>query len=121
LARACDGDDGSRDGLHDRRLQRAGRRSGAADRGPGERPGRRHDSVVINGQFTTFQAGFSTVSFGSGITVNFITGVTLTQLTANITIDPNATVGNRDVSVTTNGTMLTLGQRLCRHCRHAGH
>ncbi|MGP8225142.1 MAG: choice-of-anchor D domain-containing protein, partial [Terracidiphilus sp.] len=65
-------------------------------------------SVVITGQFTTFQAGFSTVSMGSGITVNFITGVTLTQLTANITIASNATVGNRDVSVTTNGTTLTL-------------
>ena len=65
-------------------------------------------SVVITGQFTTFQAGFSTVNLGSGITINFITGVTLTQLTANITIATNATVGNRDVSVTTNGTTLTL-------------
>jgi hypothetical protein len=65
-------------------------------------------SVVINGQFTTFQAGFSTVSMGSGITVNFVSGVTLTQLTANITIAANATVGSRDVSVTTNGTTLTL-------------
>jgi hypothetical protein len=67
-------------------------------------------NVVINGQFTTFQAGFSTVSLGSGITVNFIpnSSVTLTQLTANITIAANATVGNRDVSVTTNGTTQTL-------------
>jgi hypothetical protein len=65
-------------------------------------------SVVITGQFTTFQAGFSTVNLGSGINVNFITGVTLTQLTANITIDQAATVGSRDVSVTTNGTTLTL-------------
>jgi hypothetical protein len=65
-------------------------------------------SVVITGQFTTFQAGFSTVSLGSGININFISGVTLTQLTANITIASNATVGSRDVSVTTNGTTLTL-------------
>ncbi len=65
-------------------------------------------SVVVNGQFTTFQAGFSTVSFGSGVTVNFISGVTTTQLTANITVASNATVGTRDVSVTTNGTTLTL-------------
>jgi hypothetical protein len=65
-------------------------------------------SVVITGQFTTFQAGFSTVDMGSGITVNFITGVTLTQLTANITIASNATVGSRDVSVTTNGSTQTL-------------
>jgi hypothetical protein len=65
-------------------------------------------SVVITGQFTTFQAGFSTVYLGSGINVNFITGVTLTQLTANITIASNALVGSRDVQVTTNGTTLTL-------------
>jgi hypothetical protein len=65
-------------------------------------------SVVITGQFTGFQAGFSTVSMGSGVTVNFITGVTLTQLTANISIASNATVGSRDVQVTTNGTTLTL-------------
>ena len=65
-------------------------------------------SVVITGQFTTFQAGFSTVNMGSGITINFITGVTLTQLTANITIAANATVGSRDVSVTTNGSTQSL-------------
>ncbi|MGA3080138.1 MAG: Ig-like domain-containing protein, partial [Terracidiphilus sp.] len=65
-------------------------------------------SIVINGQFTTFQAAFTTVSFGSGITVNFISGVTTTQLTANITVASNATVGARDITVTTNGTPLTL-------------
>jgi hypothetical protein len=65
-------------------------------------------SIVIDGQFTTFQAAFTTVSFGSGITVNFISGVTTTQLTANITVASNATVGARDITVTTNGTPLTL-------------
>ena len=65
-------------------------------------------SVVITGQFTTFQAGFSTVSFGSGVATNFISGVTTTQLTANITVAANATVGTRDITVTTNGTPLTL-------------
>ncbi len=67
-------------------------------------------SVVITGQFTSFQAGFSTVDLGSGITVNYpLTSVTLTQLTANITIASNATIGDRDVSVTTNGSTQTLG------------
>jgi hypothetical protein len=66
-------------------------------------------SVVVTGQFTTFQAGFSSVSFGSGVTVNFISNVTTTQLTANITVASNATVGSRDVTVTTNGSTQTLG------------
>jgi hypothetical protein len=65
-------------------------------------------NVIINGVFTTFQAAFSQVSFGSGITVNFISSVTTTQLTANITIASNATVGNRTVSVDTNGQNVSL-------------
>jgi hypothetical protein len=65
-------------------------------------------NVIINGEFTTFQAAFSQVSFGSGITVNFITGVTTTQLTANITIAGNAAVGNRTVSVDTSGQNVSL-------------
>jgi len=65
-------------------------------------------NIVINGVFTTFQQGFSTVSFGSGITVNFVSNVTTTQLTANITVASNATVGSRDISVTTNGQTQTL-------------
>ena len=65
-------------------------------------------NVIINGQFTSFSAAFSQVSFGSGVTTNFITDVTPTQLTANITIASNATVGNRTVSVDTNGQNVSL-------------
>ncbi|MGA3371748.1 MAG: Ig-like domain-containing protein [Terracidiphilus sp.] len=65
-------------------------------------------NVVITGEFTTFQAGFLSVSFGSGVTTNFISNVSLTQLTANITVASNATVGSRDITVTANGTPLTL-------------
>ncbi|MGB0063168.1 MAG: Ig-like domain-containing protein, partial [Terracidiphilus sp.] len=65
-------------------------------------------NVVITGQFTTFQAAFSTVSFGSGVTVNFITSVTPTQLTANITVATNAAVGSRTVTVTTNSQVVSL-------------
>jgi hypothetical protein len=66
------------------------------------------DNIVITGQFTTFQQGFSSVSAGSGVTVNFVTVNSLTQLTANITVASNASVGLRDVSVTTNSATQTL-------------
>lgn len=65
-------------------------------------------NVVVNGQFTSFQQGVSTVSFGSGVAVNIITVNSATQLTANITVAANATVGSRDISVTTNGQTQTL-------------
>ncbi len=48
------------------------------------------------------------MSFGDGITTNFVTVNSLTQLTANITIPSNASVGNTYVSVTTSGQTLTL-------------
>ncbi len=65
-------------------------------------------NVTIAGQFTKFQSGFSSVNMGSDIHVNFITNVTFTSLTANVTIASNAAPGNRDVSVTTNGATQTL-------------
>ena len=65
-------------------------------------------NVVIDGQFTTFQQGFSSVSFGSGITVNVVTVNSTTQLTANITVASNASVGNRTISVTTSGQTQNL-------------
>jgi len=65
-------------------------------------------SVVINAAFTTFQQGFSSVTFGDGITTNFVNVTDLTHLTANITIPSNATVGNTYISVTTNSQTVTL-------------
>jgi hypothetical protein len=65
-------------------------------------------NVVINGAFTTFQQGFSNVTLGTGVHINFVNVTTTTQLTANFTVDSNASVGPRDVSVTTNGQTLTL-------------
>ncbi len=58
-------------------------------------------NVVITGTFTNFQQGFSTVSFGSGITVNLVTVSSATQLTANISVASNAAVGGRDITVNT--------------------
>jgi titin len=61
-------------------------------------------SVTITGTYFT---GATTVSFGSGITVNSFTVDSSTQITANITISGSATTGSRDVSVTTPGGMAT--------------
>jgi len=54
--------------------------------------------VTIGG--TNF-TGATAVSFGDGITVNSFTVVSATQITANISISATATLGLRDVSVTT--------------------
>ena len=51
----------------------------------------------------------SSVSFGSGITVNSFTVDSDTAITASITIAAGATVGSRDVSVTLN---LAPGRKL---------
>jgi hypothetical protein len=65
-------------------------------------------NIVITGQFTNFQQGFSSVSFGSGITVNLVTVANATQLTASITVAPNASVGTRTISVSTNSQNVQL-------------
>jgi hypothetical protein len=54
--------------------------------------------VTITG--TSF-TGATAVSLGPGITVKGYTVVSLTQITANISIDPTAKLGNRNVSVAT--------------------
>jgi len=54
--------------------------------------------VTIGG--TNF-TGATAVSFGDGITVNSFTVVSTTQITTNISISATATLGSRDVSVTT--------------------
>jgi uncharacterized protein (TIGR03437 family) len=59
-------------------------------------------SVVITGSNTNFTAA-STVAFsGTGITVNSVSTAGATSMTANITVDPAATLSFRDVTVTTN-------------------
>jgi hypothetical protein len=51
----------------------------------------------------------ATVSFGAGITVNSYGTGSATQIVVNVTIDPAATMGARDVVVTTAGGPATLG------------
>ena len=65
-------------------------------------------NLVITGAFTTFQQGFSTVSLGDGITTNFVTVNSTTQISANVTIPGNASTGSTYVSVTTNSATVTL-------------
>ena len=55
-------------------------------------------NVIITG---TFFNGASAVSFGTGITVNSYTVDSVTQITADITINTDAETGTRYVSVTT--------------------
>ena len=55
--------------------------------------------------------GASAVSFGGGITINNFTVDNSTQITANITIPADATVGARDIWVTTPGGTGTLADR----------
>jgi hypothetical protein len=69
-------------------------------------------NLIITGQFTTFQQAFTTVSLGDGITTNFVTVSSTTQLTANVTIPSNANTGSTYVSVSTNGSTLTLDNAL---------
>jgi hypothetical protein len=49
---------------------------------------------------TNFLTGVTNLSLGNGITVNSLTVTNTALLTANITIDPTATLGARDVVVT---------------------
>ncbi len=65
-------------------------------------------NVVITGEFTSFAQGSSSVTFGSGVTVNSVTVSSATQLTANISVASNASVGARDITVTTGGQTETL-------------
>jgi len=52
--------------------------------------------------------GVTTVSFGSGITVNRFTVISSTEIVANISISSKAKAGGRDVSVTTSSGTGTL-------------
>jgi len=65
-------------------------------------------NVALTGQFTGWVQGTSSASFGTGITVNSLTVTSATAATANITIAAGATLGNRNVSVTTGSEVVTL-------------
>jgi hypothetical protein len=64
-------------------------------------------SVNITGFVTHFANGSTSVSFGNGVSVNSIVVNSPTSLAANITIQPTAATGSRDVIVTTAGETAT--------------
>ena len=65
-------------------------------------------NVSITGHFTNWQNGVTHVAYGAGVTVNSNVVSGPTQITTNITIDAGATLGPRDVVVTTNTQVLTV-------------
>jgi hypothetical protein len=65
--------------------------------------------VEISGDATTW-TGSATVAMGSGVTVNSVSAASPTDLFADITIDPTATLGMRDVTVSDGHKTFTLSQ-----------
>ena len=65
-------------------------------------------NVAITGQYTHFVQGTTTASFGAGITINSVTVSSATAATVNLSVDPGATVGNRNVTLTTGSEVVTL-------------
>src|SRR6185503_18066614 len=63
--------------------------------------------VLISGQNTHFVNGSSAVTFGPGVTVNSLTVLSSVSARANITINSAATIGFRDVQVTTGSEIAT--------------
>jgi hypothetical protein len=58
-------------------------------------------TVNVTGSFTHFNSGTTTASFGSGITINTLNVISLTSASVNISVDPAAATGARDVTFTT--------------------
>ena len=65
--------------------------------------GNRGQTLDVQLTGSNFAAGISTVSFGEGLAINFISVTSATQITANIFINQNAVLGSRNVSVTNSG------------------
>ena len=63
----------------------------------------------------------SMANFGAGITVNSVTANSLTSLLANITVQPTAATGYRNVSVTTGSRGRRTSRTPSRHHRSGGH
>ncbi len=66
------------------------------------------ETVALTADFTNFVNGTTTANFGAGITVNSVTVSSATSAAANITVQPTATLGSRNVSVTTGAEVVSL-------------
>ena len=71
-------------------------------------PGQLNLPVEISATLTHFVQGLSVPSFGPGITVTQTVVSDATHLTAQLTIDPNATLGRRTATVTTGAEVAAL-------------
>jgi len=67
----------------------------------------RHQQVLVSGDSTSWNAS-TTVNFGDGVTVDGVQFVSPQALIVDLTIDPTAGEGSRDVTVTDGGDVLTL-------------
>src|SRR5207249_4690844 len=74
----------------------------------GGQQGQQNLPVAITGQFTHFAQGTAMASFGAGITVASLTVNSAISATAALNIDPAATVGARNVTLTTGTEAATL-------------
>lgn len=72
------------------------------------KPGETVEVIITGTNFT----GATDVNMGDGITVTGFTVDSSTQITATISLDPNADAGPRDVSVTAGGQTATLSDGL---------
>jgi hypothetical protein len=63
--------------------------------------------VTLTGQFTTWQQGVTTVTFGQGISVQNLSIVNNTSATATLVISPTAYVGGRTTTVTTGNEIVS--------------
>ena len=69
-------------------------------------------TVILNGAFTNFSPGLTTVSFGAGISVGTVTVNGPTLASVPISIAAGATVGARSVSITTGTESRDAPQRV---------
>ncbi len=65
-------------------------------------------AVVLTGHFTHFVQGTTTASFGAGVNVVSLNVTSATSATAVLNVSAAASVGVRDVTVTTGAEMVTL-------------
>jgi RHS repeat-associated protein len=70
--------------------------------------GQQNESVNLTGQYTHWAQGTTTASFGTGVTVATLTVNSATSATAVLNVDPAASTGARNVSLTTGSETVTL-------------
>jgi RHS repeat-associated protein len=70
--------------------------------------GQQNLSITVTGQLSHFVQGTTTASFGAGVTITSVTVSSLTTATVVVNIDPAATLGLRNVALTTGTEVAAL-------------